>query len=146
MVKKHRGIVYGSALFTDAGSRRAGMRKTDDLDVTFTKKSDMEGFSRDVLFLLGKNYGMYYGKWTISITNLKTREKLIDMHVSAKYGKGKALEYAPRYVRGGSAATKKYQGGIRGDDPRIAAVKKYNAAAQSLIDAQTWRIEKDLFD
>ena len=145
LVKKHHGIVYGSALFTDRGSLRAGFRKTDDLDVVFTRKTDMLNFQRDVLALLGAGYKVYHGKWTDSIVNGK-RQKLIDMHVQPKYKSGKALEHAPRLVNGGKAVVKTYPNKVKGDDPRVAIVKKANAAGQSLFDDQVWRIEKDLYD
>ena len=145
LVRKHDGIVYGSALFTDRGQLRAGFRKTDDLDVVFTRKNDMLNFQRDVLALLGASYTVYRGKWTDQIVNRK-RQKLIDMHVSPKYTSGKALEHAPRLVNGGKAAVKTYPNKVKGDDPRVAIVKKANAAGQSLFDNQVWRIEKDLYD
>ena len=127
LIRFHHGIIYGSALFTDEGSIRVGFRKTDDVDVVFPRKQNMLAFQKDVLAAVGGKCVIYHGKWGDSLVNRRTREKLIDMHVSPKYTTSKALEHSPRYVNAGKAQVKKYRGGIRGDDPRVAIAKKANA-------------------
>lgn len=140
--------MYGSALFTDSRSIKAGLRRTDDLDVVFLTDANMKGFTSDVLALLGRGFYTHRGKWGVSIINRRSKEKLMDMHVSMKYAskEKKAIEYPPRYVTGGNSDVKRYTGGTRGDDPRVATVKKLNASAASLFEKQNWRVKKDLYD